>query len=77
METIEDKILDSASFAYGVDRDQLTLETRLRNLSQVSIKLVAFISNIEEKTDVYINPRIAMNLETIQEYVDKVKEELA
>jgi acyl carrier protein len=73
--TIEQKVIQCAATAYGVDASTITLDTNIREqLSNQSLKLVVFISGIEDELDVSINIRDAAKLITIRDFVDKVNQ---
>ena len=70
MTTIEEKVIRCAAEAYGVDASAITLDTIIREaLSNQSLKLIAFISSIEEEFDVSIDLSDAMKLKTIRDFV--------
>ncbi len=71
--TIEEQVIGCAAGAYGVDVSSITLDTNVREqLSNKSLKLLVFISNIEDELDVSIELRDAAKLVTIRDFVDKV-----
>jgi len=73
MTDIEQKVIQCAADAYLVDASAITLDTNVREeLSNQSLKLVVFISTIEEELDVMIEIRDAAKLKTIRDFVDKV-----
>ena len=73
--TIEEKVIQCAAEAYGVDASKITLDTNIRQeLSNQSLKLVVFISGIEDELDVRIDMRDAAKLLTIRDFVDKVNQ---
>ena len=70
MTTTEEKVIRCAAEAYGVDASTITLDTIIREaLSNQSLKLLAFISSIEEELDVSIDLSDAMKLKTIRDFV--------
>lgn len=72
---IEQKVIECAAETYGVDAASITRDTNLReDISNQSLKMVMFISNIEEELDVLIDIRDAAKLITIGDFVDKVSE---
>jgi acyl carrier protein len=73
--TIEKAIIQCAADAYGVDVSTITPDTNIREeLSNQSLKLVAFISGIEDELDVKVDLRDAGKLKTIHDFVDKVSQ---
>ena len=73
--TLEEKIIACAAAAYGVDASKITLDTNIREqLSNQSMKMVVFISGIEDELDVKIEMRDAATLKTIRDFVDKVNQ---
>jgi acyl carrier protein len=75
MTTIEQKVIQCAAAAYGVDASVITLDTVIREeLSNQSLKLLAFISGIEDELDVGIDLTDAMKLKTIRDFADKVNQ---
>lgn len=72
---LEEKVISAAAAAYGVDASTITLDTNVREeLSSKSLKLLVFISNIEEELDVRIEIREAAKLVTIGDFVHKVRQ---
>ena len=72
---IEKTVIKCAAEAYGVDEASITLDTDIREqLSNQSLKMVAFISCIEDELDVQIDLREAGKLKTIHDFVDKVNQ---
>lgn len=72
---IEGKIIECAAQVYGVDASAITEDTDIREeLSNQSIKLIAFISSIEDELDAAISIPEAGNLKTIGDFVKKVEE---
>lgn len=70
-------VIDCAAEAYGVDKAGLTLDTDIReDLSNESMKMIVMISEIEERLQVTIEIQEASLLNTIGEFVAKVKERL-
>ncbi len=75
---IKEKVIECAAEIYGVDASEITLETDIREeLSNQSIKLIAFISSIEDELDASIAIPEAGGLKTIGDFVKKVEELLA
>lgn len=72
---IEKTVIECAAQAYCVDAASITLDTDIREqLSNQSLKMVAFISCIEDELDVQIDLRDAAKLKTIRDFVAKVNE---
>jgi len=70
-------VIDCAAEAYGVDKAVITLDTDIReDLSNESMKMIVMISEIEERLQVTIEIQEASLLNTIGEFVAKVKERL-
>ena len=67
----------AAAVAYGVDKETISLATGIReDLSNESMKMIVMISEIEERLQVTIEIQEASLLNTIGEFVAKVKERL-
>ena len=67
----------AAAVAYGVDKETISLDTDIReDLSNESMKMIVMISEIEERLQVTIEIQEASLLNTIGEFVAKVKERL-
>lgn len=77
MTDMESKIIRAAATGFCVDESRVTMDTAVKDLSRDSIRLVAFLSNIDEEFGVYINPRTAMGWKTVREFADYVKGKLA
>ena len=72
---IEQKVIECAAEAYQVDASKITLDTDVREeLSSQSMKLVAFISVIEDELDAEISMRDAAQLKTIRDFAQRVVE---
>lgn len=72
---IEKIVIQCAAEVYGVDATVINLETDIREeLSNQSMKLIAFISGIEDELDVKIEMREAGQLKTISDFIDKVNQ---
>ena len=70
-------VISCAAEAYGVDKAAITLDTDIReDLSNESMKMIVMISEIEERLQVTIEIQEASLLNTIGEFVAKVKERL-
>lgn len=75
---IEEKIIECAAETYEIDKETITLETNIREeLSNKSLLMIAFISNIEDVLGANVDLRDASKLFTIGDFVTKVKEILA
>ena len=75
MKKIGTTVIECAAEAYCVDAATLSTATVIREeLSNQSLKMVAFISCIEDELDVQINLREAAQLKTIGDFVAKVNE---
>lgn len=75
MTTIELKVIECAAEAYSVEASSITLDTDIRNdISNQSLKLVAFISGIEDELEVTIDLGEAAELKTIRDFANKVAE---
>lgn len=72
---IEQKVIECAAEVYGVDAAAITVNTDIREeLSNQSIKLIAFISVIEDELDAAISIPEAGGMKTIGDFVKKVEE---
>ncbi len=70
---MEQKIIECAAMVYGVQAGSITMETDIReDLSSQSIKLLAFVSAVEEECGVVIDFSQVGGLKTIGDVVDKV-----
>lgn len=68
-------VIECAAEAYGADASGLTPATDLREeLSNQSMKMLAFLSGLEDELDVTIEMSEARALKTIGDFVQKVKE---
>lgn len=75
MTEIEAKVIACCADAYGVDESEITVDTNIReDISNQSMKMIAFISNIEDELDVKIQMREAGNLFTVRDFVNRVNE---
>jgi len=73
--SLESKIIECASAAYGVPAKQITPNTDIRNdLSSKSMNMLAFVSGIENDLDIVIPLGQTGNLITIQDFIDKAKD---
>lgn len=72
---LTEKIIACAASVYGVDAASITVDTDIREeLSNQSLKMIAFISAIEDETDIAIEIRDAGQLKTIGDFVKKAEE---
>ena len=68
-------VISCTAEAYEVDEEEITLQTDIReDLSNQSMKMIAMLAGIEEELDVTIEIPEAGNLNTILEFVNRVKE---
>lgn len=75
MNEIEAKVIACAADAYDVDAATITMDTNIREeISNQSMKMIAFISNIEDELDVKVQLRDAGNLITIRDFVNRINE---
>lgn len=66
-------VISCAAEAYGVDEDEITADTDIReDLSNESMKMIVLISGIEDELDVSIEIREAGDLSTIRDFTEKV-----
>lgn len=73
--SIEKIVIECAAQAYGVPADKITPATVIREeLSNQSMKMVVFISGIEDELDVSIDLRDAAKLITVGDFIEKVKQ---
>lgn len=71
---IEEIVIRCAAEAYNVDAASITLDTNIREeLSNQSMKMIIFMSGIEDELNVTIEIREAAELSTIRDFVNKVK----
>lgn len=74
---IEQKICAFAATAAGVNQEDVALATNVRtDLNCQSLSLVALTAQIEDEYDVTIPFDEANRLQTVQDFVDRVKSEL-
>ena len=70
-------VIDAAAEAYDVDPSAITPDTDIReDLSPQSMKMIVMLSSIEEALDITIDITEAGELNTIAEFVAKVKEKM-
>lgn len=74
---IAQTVLSCAADAYGVEESVLTMATDIReDLSNESMKMIVMISEIEEELDVTIEIQEASLLNTLADFVNKIKEKI-
>ncbi len=72
---IEEQVIACAAEIYGVEASTITAETDIREeLSNQSLKLIAFISVLEDELDASISIPEAGGLKTIGDFVKKIEE---
>ena len=77
MDDIAQAVIDAAADAYGVDASEIKLSTDIReDLSNESMKMIVMISTIEDELNVVIEIQEASLLNTIADFVAKVKERM-
>lgn len=70
-------VLACAAEAYGVDVSELTMATDIReDLANESMKMIVMISQIEDELDVEIEIQEASLLNTLADFVNKIKEKM-
>lgn len=74
---IAQTVLACAADAYGVDESTLSMKTDIReDLSNESMKMIVMISEIEEELEVTIEIQEASLLNTLADFVNKIKEKM-
>lgn len=77
-EEIRDKIFDIFAKEARLDRDSLTLDSKLEDLNIESLDMVQILFGIEEAFDVYVpQDDDSFKLETMRDVVDGVKDLMA
>lgn len=77
MDEIAKTVIQCAAEAYEADPAGLTLATDIReDLSNESMKMIVMISSIEDELDVTIEIQEASLLNTLEDFVNKVKEKM-
>lgn len=77
MDEIARTVIQCAAEAYEADPAGLTLATDIReDLSNESMKMIVMISSIEDELDVTIEIQEASLLNTLEDFVNKVKEKM-
>jgi acyl carrier protein len=77
-EEIRDKIFDIFAKEARLDRDSLTLDSKLEDLNIESLDMVQILFGIEETFDVYVpQDDDSFKLETMRDVVDGVKNLMA
>ena len=75
MTVIEEKVIACLADSYAVDESTITLDTNIREeISNQSMKMIAFISSIEDELDVTIEMREAADLITVRDFVERVNQ---
>ena len=75
MSSIEQTIIKLAATAYGVEESTIAIDTDIREeISNQSIKLLAFISSIEDELDVTLDMSEMTTFITIRDFVEKVRQ---
>lgn len=70
-------VIACAAIAYGVEESELTMATDIReDLSNESMKMIVMISQIEEELDVEIEIPEASLLNTLEDFVRRIKEKM-
>lgn len=70
-------VIQCAATAYGVDASEITMSTDIReDLANESMKMIVMISEIEDELGASIEIQEASLLNTIADFVNKVKEKL-
>ena len=77
IDDVAQAVIDAAADAYGVDASEIKLSTDIREeLSNESMKMIVMISTIEDELNVVIEIQEASLLNTIADFVEKVRERL-
>lgn len=77
IDDVAQAVIDAAADAYGVDAAEIKLSTDIREeLSNESMKMIVMISTIEDELNVVIEIQEASLLNTIADFVGKVRERL-
>jgi acyl carrier protein len=77
-EEIRDKIFDIFAKEASLDRDSLTLDSKLEELNIESLDMVQILFGIEEAFDVYVpQDDESFKLDTMRDVVDGVKDLMA
>lgn len=75
---IQEKIFDIVAKEARLERDTLSLETKLEDLSIESLDMVQILFGIEDTFDVYVpQDDDSFKLESMQDVVDGVKQLIA
>ena len=74
---IEKSVITRAALVYKKDPSELSLATDIREeLSSQSIKLISFVSALEEEFEIIIEFHEAGALKTIGDFVNKIKQSI-
>lgn len=77
-EEIRDKIFDIFAKEANLDRDSLSLDSKLEDLNIESLDMVQILFGIEEAFDVYVpQDDDSFKLDTMRDVVDGVKDLMA
>lgn len=77
LDEVAQTVIEAAADAYGVEESEITLSTDIReDLSNESMKMIVMISTIEDELNVVIEIQEASLLNTIEDFVNKVRERL-
>ena len=77
LDEVAQKVIEAAADAYGVEESEINLATDIReDLSNESMKMIVMISTIEDELNVVIEIQEASLLNTIADFVNKVRERL-
>jgi acyl carrier protein len=77
-EEIKEKIYDIVAKEARIERDTLSLDTRLEDLNIESLDMVQILFGIEDTFDVYVpQDDDSFKLETMQDVIDGVKQLIA
>lgn len=77
LDEVAKTVIEAAADAYGVEESEITLSTDIReDLSNESMKMIVMISTIEDELNVVIEIQEASLLNTIEDFVNKVRERL-
>lgn len=77
-EEIKEKVFDIVAKEARLDRETLSLDTKLEDLSIESLDMVQILFGIEDTFDVYVpQDDDSFKLETMQDVIDGVKQLIA
>lgn len=73
--SVDERVLELAKMAYRTCNKDIEMETKLRaEVSNKSMLLLAFLSSLENEFDVMIPIKESGNLQSVQDFADRVKE---